>query len=105
MFRNVAEVQNAEPDLSLFRQVWQEIQYRLESPIIHESEIMELEIPDGQMFIPFRGYLNGRLVHGRLVRTREGNVMNVDHETNTQHLRELQRALEQRIGRVTMIGE
>lgn len=105
MFRNVAEVRQAEPDMSRFRQEWQRIQLLLESPTITEAEIHEAGIPEGLMFQGFRGYLNNRLVSGRLVRGRESDSLNVDIQFDTFQLREIQTALEQRIGRITMIGE
>lgn len=103
MFHTVAQIEQAEPDMGVFRKAWSEIQFRLESPILFESEIFERGIPEGEMYASFRGYLNGRLVNGRLVKTREGNILNIDYQFDTSHLRELQAALERRIGRLIMI--
>lgn len=93
-----AQVQDLPDDLAIFEDGWRAIQEIFEWPDITEEEIEQMEIPEGQMYVPFRGHMGGSPVCGRFVRGREGNSIAIDVRYNTARLERLQRILEQRLG-------
>lgn len=99
----LAQVNELPDDLNMLTEAWQTIQDVLTLPTITEEQIEQLEIPEGMMYAPWSGTLNGVPSRGRLVQTREGQDTVVSVRYNTQHLADLQGRIEQRIGRYTMM--
>ncbi len=90
--------QISELPVDCLRDAWNTIERVVNLPPITMDEINALEIPEEQMYVSFRGNLNGIPSVGRVVRTREGVDISIDFRYDTSRLRECQRLIEQRFG-------
>lgn len=83
---------------------WEQVEGIINLPVITDSDIEQLEIPEGRSYVGWRGTYNGIPSSGRRVQTRQGFDTVVDVRFNTARLRDVQRALEERFGHIQIVS-